>query len=128
MGHLLVPTLITHKKTRHQNVKRRRVTHGTLMRFLPSMPSHMDHQHVLSFKRFLVSGTADPAANEGFLGRVDVVCVDVLYQVILGGVLELTINLEEHMSIGKIVYDGLWFKVVAMSGDKSPSWLYEKIT
>lgn len=65
------------------------------MGLLPRMPSHMNHQHVLSFERFLIPGATDPAADKGLLGGMDVVCVDVLYQVVLSWELKFAIHLEK---------------------------------
>lgn len=68
-------------------------THSTFMRLLSSVSPHMHYQHVLSFEWFLVPGTADPAANERLLAGVNVVCVNVLDQVVLGRELELAVHL-----------------------------------
>lgn len=72
-------------------------THRTLMRFLPRMPPHMHDQHVLSFERLFIPGASHPAAYESLFTGVDVVRVDVLYQIILCGELQLAINLEKEM-------------------------------
>lgn len=53
-------------------------THRALVWFLPSVPAHVNHQHVLSFEGFLFPRTLLPAAHELLLLPVDVVIIDVL--------------------------------------------------
>lgn len=69
------------------------------MRLLSSMSPHVDHQHVLRFERFLVSGTSNPAANEGLLASVDMVRIYVLHQVILSWELEFAIHLNDEIYV-----------------------------
>ena len=53
-------------------------SYRAFMWFLPGMPPHMNHKHVLSLERLLLPGTIFPATNERFLIRLDVVQIDVL--------------------------------------------------
>lgn len=54
-------------------------THRALVRFLPRVPAHVNHQHVLSFEGLLFPRTLVPAAHELLLLPVDVVIIDVLW-------------------------------------------------
>lgn len=49
-----------------------------LVGFFSSVPSHVDHQHVLGLEGLLLSGTILPSAHKLLLLSVDVVVVDVL--------------------------------------------------
>lgn len=60
-------------------------SYRALVRFLASVSAHVDDQHVLRFKRLLLSGTFLPAADETLLVGVDVIVVDVFDQVVLSG-------------------------------------------
>jgi len=51
-----------------------------LVRLLPGVPAHVDHQHVLSLEGLLLPGTLVPAAHKLLLLPVDVVVVDVLHR------------------------------------------------
>lgn len=57
----------------------RSLTHRALVRFLPRVPAHVNHQHVLSFEGLLFPRTLVPAAHELLLLPVDVVIIDVLW-------------------------------------------------
>lgn len=64
------------------------------------MPSHVHHQHVLRFERFLVSGTILPLTHERFFVRLYVVVDYVLDQHGLSlefqiAVLPMTVGLDE---------------------------------
>lgn len=54
-------------------------THRALVWFLPRVPPHVNHQHVLSFEGLLLPRTVVPAAHELLLLPVDVVIIDVLW-------------------------------------------------
>lgn len=54
-------------------------THRALVWFLPSVPPHVNHQHVLGLEGLLLPGTLLPAAHELLLLPVDVVVIDVLW-------------------------------------------------
>lgn len=49
-----------------------------LVGFFSSVPSHVDHQHVLGLEGLLLSGAILPSAHKLLLLSVDVVVVDVL--------------------------------------------------
>lgn len=53
-------------------------THRALVRFLPRVSAHVNHQHVLRFEGLLFARTLVPAAHELLLLPVDVVIIDVL--------------------------------------------------
>lgn len=53
-------------------------THRALVRFLPRVAAHVNHQHVLSFEGLLLPRTLVPAAHELLLLSMDVVVIDVL--------------------------------------------------
>lgn len=53
-------------------------SYRTLVWFFPSMPPHVDHQHVLRLKGFLFSRAFLPPTHKLLLLPVDVVIVDVL--------------------------------------------------
>lgn len=55
------------------------ITHRALVWFLPRVPAHVYHQHVLSFEGLLLPRTVVPAAHELLLLSVDVVIIDVLW-------------------------------------------------
>lgn len=74
------------------------------MRLLPRMPPHMHHQHVLSLEGLLVPGAPHPSADEGLLAGVDVVRVDMLHQVVLGGELEFAVHLERKKILDVKLY------------------------
>ena len=52
--------------------------YGALVRLLPGVSAHVDHQHVLGLEGLLLPGTLVPAAHKLLLLPVDVVVVDVL--------------------------------------------------
>ena len=54
------------------------LTHRAFMRFLSSVSSHMNHQHVLSLEWLLLSWTISPLTDETLLVGVDVVIGDML--------------------------------------------------
>lgn len=54
------------------------VTHSALVRFLPGVSAHMNHQHVLRFKGLLFARALLPAAHKLLLLPVDVFVIDVL--------------------------------------------------
>lgn len=67
------------------------MSYRALVRLFAGMPSHMNDQHVLGFKRFLVARTLFPATDKALLVGVDVVVVDVLDQIVLRGKLFVAI-------------------------------------
>lgn len=75
------------------------ITHSALMWFLPRMSSHMHHEHILSFEWLLIPGAPHPTADESLLAGVDVVCVDMLHQIVLGRELKLAVHLERVKDI-----------------------------
>ena len=86
------------------------------MRLLARVPPHVNDEHVLGFERFFVAGTFLPAADEAFLVGVDVVVVDVLDQIVLGGeifvaVLPVAVGFDE---ITRFVLHGIAGSVVAV--------------
>lgn len=54
------------------------VTHSALVWLLPSVPAHVNHQHVLSLEGLLLPRALAPAAHKLLLLSVDVVVIDVL--------------------------------------------------
>lgn len=58
-------------------------TYSAFMRFLSSVPSHMNNQHVLSFKRLFLPRTILPSTNETLFIRVNVIIVDMFDEFIL---------------------------------------------
>lgn len=63
-------------------------TNGAFVRFLPRMPAHVHHQHVLRLERLLLAAALLPPAHERLLVRMDVIVVDVLHQLVLRGELD----------------------------------------
>jgi len=54
--------------------------YGALVRLLPGVSAHVDHQHVLGLEGLLLPGTIVPATHKLLLLPVDVVVVDVLHR------------------------------------------------
>lgn len=53
-------------------------THSALVRFLASVSTHMNHQHILSLKWSLLTRAVLPVAHKFFLLAMDMLVIDVL--------------------------------------------------
>ena len=54
------------------------LTYSTFVRFLASMSSHMNHQHILGLERLLFPATLTPATYKSLLVGLDMVLIDML--------------------------------------------------
>lgn len=83
-----------------------------LVGFFSSVPSHVDHQHVLGLKGLLLSGTLLPSAHKLLLFSVDVVVVDVLERQKSHSVINM--STEEYRK---------WFLLRNIQFPLFPSWV-----
>lgn len=76
-SHILLPELCVCMLHQHQ-LNKQEYPYCALVWFFPSMPAHVDHQHVLCLEGLLLSRAFLPPTYELLLLPVDVVIVDVL--------------------------------------------------
>jgi hypothetical protein len=77
-----------------------RGAYRAFMRFFTGMPSHMNHQHILSLEGLLLSRAFLPSTNEDLLVGMNVIGIDVLDEFFLGAELKgasgpVAISLDE---------------------------------